>query len=69
MTSAASFDAETSSTLENHMIIFSGPQDSFIVEFVDCSQLHTGFYVVDLGVYPTDQDSFPVVVKARRILD
>ncbi len=35
-----------------------------IIEMIDSKDLTAGFYIIDLGIYPTDQDSFPIVVKS-----
>lgn len=50
MTNAPSFDEETSVTLENHNMMLSEVHESVIIVQIDATNLHSGLYMVEIGV-------------------
>jgi kynurenine formamidase len=54
LTNMPSFDSEESKDLANHKVIFSGTDDSLIVELLDAETLTSGIYILDVALYPTD---------------
>jgi kynurenine formamidase len=62
-----SIDEEKNSNCDNHRIFFDNARN-LIIEFIDASKIRAGSYIVDISVYPADTDSFPCVVKAKRII-
>lgn len=64
ITNTPSFDNQSSKDLENHRVVFKNSDEtSLIIEMIDSTSLSVGLYILDLGIYPTDQDSFPIVIK------
>jgi hypothetical protein len=61
------FDEEKDTQCSNHRAFFTNTKN-LLIEFLDASVLTSGSYIVELATYPSDTDSFPVVIKAKRIL-
>ena len=57
-----SLDAETNPNLDNHKAFFRDG-DNLIIELIDATEIESGSYIVNIGLYPTDTDAFPVIVK------
>lgn len=63
-----SFDAETSSNLDNHHGFFDGTHDNLVIELLDTSRVTAGVYFADIGIYPIDSDAAPCTLKLKKIV-
>jgi kynurenine formamidase len=67
-TNAPSFDNETSSYLSNHHAFFSENLEHILIELVDVSNLESGAYIADIGIYPINTDAEPCILKMKKII-